>query len=234
MKLYIPDYVLPDQLPFIKQAFEEKKYGKIKDITLVHQLECEYQVDQDIYSGAILDIDYFNDNEEAREFCLKLDNYSKDSKSSVVRLCSPRGIWDVEWLNENTSKEVNKKVDLECKEESKVDNMEVEQSKIENDVESMNDDESVNDDKSVNDDESEENSYLKLNEKIDNLVARLDNESEITWKNLNYAVDGVYYLLYKEQLLKKKQDRQLLAVKRYRQNLISKRRWVGRLRPRKK
>ena len=230
MKLYIPDYVLPDQLPFIKQAFEEKGYGKIKDITLVNQLECEYQVDRDIYSGAILDIDYFNDNEEAREFCLKLDNYVKDSKSSVVRLCSSRGIWDVEWLNENISKEVDEEADLECKEESMVDNLEEEQSTSGNDDESVND-ESVNDE-SVND-ESVENSYLKLNEKIDNLIARLDNESGITWNNLNYAVDGVYYLLYKEQLLKKKEDRQLLTVKRYRQNLISKRRWEGRLRPRK-
>ena len=66
--LYIPDYVLPSDIPLIKENFEKLNLGKVNNIKLTMQPECEYHVDRDIYSAALVYMEYWNDSEEAKNF----------------------------------------------------------------------------------------------------------------------------------------------------------------------
>jgi len=66
--LYIPDYVLPNDIPLIKEYFSKLGYGEIGLIELVQQPECEYQVDRDIYSAALVHINKWNDSIETNSF----------------------------------------------------------------------------------------------------------------------------------------------------------------------
>ena len=67
-QLYIPDYVLSSDIPVIKENFEKLKLGKVRDICLEPHRECEYNVDNDLYSAAYLYMDYWYNTQEAEEF----------------------------------------------------------------------------------------------------------------------------------------------------------------------
>jgi len=58
--LYIPDYVLPSDIPLIKQKFKENKLGKVIYVELADQIECEYKVDKDIYCAAYVYLNWYN------------------------------------------------------------------------------------------------------------------------------------------------------------------------------
>lgn len=78
--LYIPDFVLPEDIKIIKEKFELLGYGKILDIVLVEQAECEYHVDKDIYSAAYVYVDYWNDNDQVKDFQDKIKDNTQEAK----------------------------------------------------------------------------------------------------------------------------------------------------------
>ena len=66
--LTIPDYVLSSDIPLIKKYFKENSYGEVNHVELIEQVECEYQVDKDIYCAALVYIDKWYDCLEADKF----------------------------------------------------------------------------------------------------------------------------------------------------------------------
>ena len=66
--LYISDYVLPSDIPLIKEYFNKCGYGEVTFVELVQQPECEYQIDRDIYSAAFVYVNKWYDSPETNKF----------------------------------------------------------------------------------------------------------------------------------------------------------------------
>ena len=57
--LYIPDYVLPTDLDLIKVTFERLELAKVREVEFLEHLECEYNVEPELYGAARIHIDYW-------------------------------------------------------------------------------------------------------------------------------------------------------------------------------
>lgn len=96
-QLYIPDYVLSSDIPVIKENFEKLKLGKVRDICLEPHRECEYNVDNDLYSAAYLYMDYWYNTQEAEEF----KNLIKTNKEAKME--SDYKSWVFEFVEDDIS-----------------------------------------------------------------------------------------------------------------------------------
>ena len=102
--LYIPDYVLPGDIPLIKENFEKLNLGKVNNIKLTMQPECEYHVDRDIYSAALVYIEYWNDSEEAKNF---KDMISDENSVAKIVYNDVGDYWEFEMPTFNQDNEDN-------------------------------------------------------------------------------------------------------------------------------
>lgn len=96
MVLYIPDYVLPSDIPQIKQKFQENKLGKVVYVELAEQVECEYQVDRDIYCAAYIYVNWY-DTQEADDF--KQQVLNNDVQAKVI-YNEEGDFWEFEYSND--------------------------------------------------------------------------------------------------------------------------------------
>ena len=81
-ELYISDGVFPTDGELIKNRFYEEGYGKISEVELVKQWECELNCDDhDLYSAAFVTIDYWNNTQKVCDFLNSLND--KDKKTVI-------------------------------------------------------------------------------------------------------------------------------------------------------
>jgi len=77
-ELYISDGVFPTDVELIKNRFYEEGYGKVSNVELVKQWECELNCDdRDLYSAAFVTIDYWNNTEKVCNFLNSLYDKNK-------------------------------------------------------------------------------------------------------------------------------------------------------------
>lgn len=81
-ELYISDGVFPSDVDLIKNRFYEEGFGKISNVELVKQWECELNCDdRDLYSAAFVTIDYWNNTQKVYDFLNSL--YDKNEKTVI-------------------------------------------------------------------------------------------------------------------------------------------------------
>lgn len=79
--LYIPDYVVHEDIPTIIKYFEDFNIAKIKNVHVFKHLEPEYYVeDKYNYCYALIDVEYYYNNQGAHNFYNAIEN----SKCAMV------------------------------------------------------------------------------------------------------------------------------------------------------
>ena len=74
-KLYIPDYVVYEDIPTIMHYFHNFNIAKVNEVKVYPHLEPEYHTSGDHrYGYALIDIDYYYDNQGARNFYTSIEN----------------------------------------------------------------------------------------------------------------------------------------------------------------
>ena len=106
--LYIADYVLASDIPKIKEMFETLNLGSIKYIELIDQPECEYQADKDIYSAALVYIDYWNNSSDAENFKNKILHPTLGSDGAKIYYNNNEDYWLFELPTFNVNYELIK------------------------------------------------------------------------------------------------------------------------------
>jgi hypothetical protein len=73
--LYIPDYVVYEDIPTIIKYFDYYNIAKVKKVEVFKHHELEYYVeDRYNYGFALIEIDYYYDNQGARNFYNTIEN----------------------------------------------------------------------------------------------------------------------------------------------------------------
>jgi hypothetical protein len=73
--LYIPDYVVNQDIPTIIKYFEDFNIAKIKNIQVCKHLEPEYYVeDKYNYSYALIEVEFYYNNQGAQNFYSAIEN----------------------------------------------------------------------------------------------------------------------------------------------------------------
>lgn len=73
--LYIPDYVVNQDIPTIIKYFEDFNIAKIKDVQVFKHLEPEYYVeDKYNYSYALIEVEFYYNNQGAQNFYSAIEN----------------------------------------------------------------------------------------------------------------------------------------------------------------
>ena len=73
--LYIPDYVVNQDIPTIIKYFEDFNIAKIKDVQVCKHLEPEYYVeDKYNYSYALIEVEFYYNNQGAQNFYSAIEN----------------------------------------------------------------------------------------------------------------------------------------------------------------
>lgn len=80
--LYISDYVLPSDIPLIKDSFNKNGYGEVTFIELVEQHNCKYEEERDIYSAAVVHVKEWYDSPETTRFKEAILNNNEDATIS--------------------------------------------------------------------------------------------------------------------------------------------------------
>ena len=79
--LYIPDYVVNQDIPTIIKYFEDFNIAKIKDVQVFKHLEPEYYVeDKYNYCYALIEVEFYYNNQGAQNFYSAIEN----SKCAMV------------------------------------------------------------------------------------------------------------------------------------------------------
>lgn len=98
--LYIPDYVVVEDIPTIIKYFDYYNIAKVKKVQVFKHCEPEYYVEDKSYYGfALIEIDYYYDNQGARNFYSSIEN-----KKGLIVYDDPK-FWEVQFspLDEDTS-----------------------------------------------------------------------------------------------------------------------------------
>jgi hypothetical protein len=73
--LYIPDYVVYEDIPTIIKYFEDFNIAKIKNVHVFKHLEPEYYVeDKYNYSYALIEVEFYYNNQGAQNFYSAIEN----------------------------------------------------------------------------------------------------------------------------------------------------------------
>ena len=99
--LYIPDYVVVEDIPTIIKYFDYYNIAKVKKVQVFKHCEPEYYVEDKSYYGfALIEIDYYYDNQGARNFYSSIEN-----KKGLIVYDDPK-FWEVQFspFDEDTSK----------------------------------------------------------------------------------------------------------------------------------
>jgi hypothetical protein len=74
--LYIPDYVVYEDIPTIIKYFEDFNIAKIKSVQVFKHPEQEYYVENqyDYYGYALVEVDYYYNNQGAHNFYSSIEN----------------------------------------------------------------------------------------------------------------------------------------------------------------
>jgi len=90
--LYIPDYVVYEDIPTIIKYFDYYNIAKVKKVEVFKHHEPEYYV-EDIYNYgfALIEIDYYYDNQGARNFYKTIEN-----KKGIIVYDDPK-FWEVQF-----------------------------------------------------------------------------------------------------------------------------------------
>ena len=73
--LYIPDYVVVEDIPTIIKYFDYYNIAKVKKVEVFKHHEPEYYVEDDCqYGFALIEIDYYYNNQGARNFYNAIEN----------------------------------------------------------------------------------------------------------------------------------------------------------------
>ena len=98
--LYIPDYVVVEDIPTIIKYFDYYNIAKVKKVQVFKHREPEYYVeDRCPYGFALIEIDYYYSNQGARNFHSSIEN-----KKGIIVYDDPN-FWEVQFspYNEDTS-----------------------------------------------------------------------------------------------------------------------------------
>lgn len=73
--LYIPDYVVYEDIPKIIKYFDDFNIAKVKDVQVCKHLEPEYYVEDSYnYGSALIEIDYYYNNQGSYSFYNSIEN----------------------------------------------------------------------------------------------------------------------------------------------------------------
>ena len=90
--LYIPDYVVNQDIPTIIKYFEDFNIAKIKDVQVCKHLEPEYYVeDKYNYSYALIEVEFYYNNQGAQNF------YSAIENSKCIMVYDDPLYWEVQF-----------------------------------------------------------------------------------------------------------------------------------------
>jgi hypothetical protein len=78
--LYIPDYVTPMDIDLIKETFEKLEIAKVREVEFLPHLECEYNVEPEMYGAARVHIDYWFENECAQHMQDRIRNPYQEAR----------------------------------------------------------------------------------------------------------------------------------------------------------
>lgn len=97
--LYIPDYVVVEDIPIIIKYFDYYNIAKVKKVQVFNHCEPEYYVeDRCPYGYALIEIDYYYDNQGARNFYSSIEN-----KKGLIVYDDPK-FWEVQFSPFNEDK----------------------------------------------------------------------------------------------------------------------------------
>jgi hypothetical protein len=90
--LYIPDYVVVEDIPTIIKYFDYYNIAKVKKVQVFKHCEPEYYVeDRCPYGFALIEIDYYYNNQGARNFYSAIEN-----KKGLIVYDDPK-FWEVQF-----------------------------------------------------------------------------------------------------------------------------------------
>jgi hypothetical protein len=90
--LYIPDYVVVEDIPTIIKYFDYYNIAKVKKVQVFKHCEPEYYVeDRCPYGFAVIEIDYYYNNQGARNFYSAIEN-----KKGLIVYDDPK-FWEVQF-----------------------------------------------------------------------------------------------------------------------------------------
>jgi hypothetical protein len=90
--LYIPDYVVVEDIPTIIKYFDYYNIAKVKKVQVFKHCEPEYYVeDRCPYGFALIEIDYYYSNQGARNFYSAIEN-----KKGLIVYDDPK-FWEVQF-----------------------------------------------------------------------------------------------------------------------------------------
>lgn len=78
--LYIPDFVHPADLDLIKETFEKLELAKVRKVEFLEHLECEYNVEPELYGAARVYIDYWYDNGSVSHMQERIKNPNQEAR----------------------------------------------------------------------------------------------------------------------------------------------------------
>jgi hypothetical protein len=124
--LYIPDYVVVDDIPTIIKYFDYYNIAKVKKVEVFKHREPEYYVEDvyNYYGYALIEIDYYYDNQGARNFYNSIEN-----KKCLIVYDDPK-FWEVQFSpfkEDKTNVLVNRTTDYTSDEECYYSNEELEE-----------------------------------------------------------------------------------------------------------
>jgi hypothetical protein len=124
--LYIPDYVVVDDIPTIIKYFDYYNIAKVKKVEVFKHREPEYYVEDvyNYYGYALIEIDYYYDNQGARNFYNNIEN-----KKCLIVYDDPK-FWEVQFSpfkEDKTNVLVNRTTDYTSDEECYYSNEELEE-----------------------------------------------------------------------------------------------------------
>lgn len=90
--LYIPDYVVSEDIPTIINYFDYYNIAKVKNVEVFNHIESEYLTEyNDFYGFALIEIDYYYDNQGARNF------YSSIVNNKALIVYDDPNFWEVQF-----------------------------------------------------------------------------------------------------------------------------------------
>ena len=107
--LYIPDYVVYEDIPTIIKYFEDFNIAKIKNVEICKHLEPEYYVeDKYNYGYAVIEVEFYYNNQGAQNF------YSAIENNKCLMVYDDPLYWEVQFSPFNTSDTNTSYTDCDC------------------------------------------------------------------------------------------------------------------------
>ena len=107
--LYIPDYVVYEDIPTIIKYFADFNIAKIKNVEIYKHLEPEYYVeDKYNYGYAVIEVEFYYNNQGAQNF------YSAIENNKCLMVYDDPLYWEVQFSPFNTSDTNTSYTDCDC------------------------------------------------------------------------------------------------------------------------